>query len=318
MRPEHIREKRNSHIEAGEYTEALKYCMELIDDGTTNLSFDDWFNKGFCHFKLDQNAEAVESYTKALEIDPLNFQLMTNKAISLLHIDKTTEAFQLFRKALHINPNIGPAWLNIGLHHIYNTESKDAHKKAINAFRRSVMIVPRFGEIEVFSKRTIDDLLYSSESVEDLDNDTILVPSDGPSIRQRKPQDPESWSSTNTDAVALHGRALSLLTQGLEDEALNLFNQALSINPTYITAWYNKGRLLRTLDRFEESVTCCLKVIDIDSEYPNVWTMLGNNFLSMERCEGSVSAYNKALDIDSADVLALHNKAVAEERLGRS
>jgi tetratricopeptide (TPR) repeat protein len=322
MNSNQLRKARNQHIEVAEYEKALYFCNLLNKSCNKELIFEDWFKKGLCHFKLDQNEQAVECYENALKIDDTDFQAMTNKAISLLRIGKANEAFQLFRKALSINPNIGPAWFNVGLYHIHNIEEfQEAFEKAINAFRRAVRLIPTLSDAEVYFSFediniTIDNLLKSSESVIELDDNNILVIHGEAPIRKRTPEDPQSWSSSNPNAFELNQRALSLCSQGHNGKAIRLLNQALTIDPEYITAWYNKGKLLRTMSRFEESVACCDKITAIDTKYPDVWTMLGNNLLNLNRYEEAISAFKKALNIDDTDPRAWYNKAKIEEKLG--
>ena len=175
-----IREARDRHLEAQEYQDALNYSELLLSEHKFEIDFDDWFKKGLCHFNLDQDEQAVESYTNALTIEPYNFQAMTNKAISLLRLDNEKEAFVLLKKALGINPHIAPAWFNIGFYHIANYgEKAGAYEKAVNAFRRAVRDYPEFADAKIYlpfheSYGTIGYLLRFAHSVQECKDDQIL------------------------------------------------------------------------------------------------------------------------------------------------
>lgn len=50
------------------------------------------------------------------------------------------------------------------------------------------------------------------------------------------------------------------------EEALAIFEQAITLNPDDATAWYNKGKVLNNLERYEEALASfeqALKIIQI-------------------------------------------------------
>jgi tetratricopeptide (TPR) repeat protein len=96
-------------MKAKKFQKALNLCENLVSKQHVILTFNDWFNKGLCHFNLDQHMEAVYSYDRALSIEEKNLPAMTNKGISLLHLNRAKDAFVLFHEVFSINPNIGPA-----------------------------------------------------------------------------------------------------------------------------------------------------------------------------------------------------------------
>ncbi|MGU9987630.1 tetratricopeptide repeat protein [Rickettsia sp. R1] len=49
-------------------------------------------------------------------------------------------------------------------------------------------------------------------------------------------------------------RGLSLASLGRHEEALELYNQAIQIDPNYVEAYNNKGASLAALGRYAESV----------------------------------------------------------------
>jgi tetratricopeptide (TPR) repeat protein len=146
-----IREAISTHIEAAEYKKALKFCELMVNHHSLELCFDDWFQKGLCHFMLDQYDDSVSCYERALAIEPSNFQAMSNIAIILLRLNRESEGFELFKKALTINRNIAPAWLHIGRYHMERSaDVAGACGKAVNAFRRAINIAPHFDQTRVY------------------------------------------------------------------------------------------------------------------------------------------------------------------------
>jgi tetratricopeptide (TPR) repeat protein len=173
-----FRENRDKNIDISNYQEALNFCNLLIAHFKNNLTFDDWFKKGLCHFKLNQNEDAINNYNKALKLDATNCQILVNKAICLLRIDAKDEAFQIFRSVLSSNPNIGPAWFNIGYYYMEHSDHvKGAYEKGVSAFRRAVKLIPEIANAKVFipmldAYGTVGYLL--NFATYDLDDEQIL------------------------------------------------------------------------------------------------------------------------------------------------
>ena len=54
-------------------------------------------------------------------------------------------------------------------------------------------------------------------------------------------------------------------SQGKYDEALQAYNQAISINPQDDDAWYNKGVALKALGRISESDAAFAKAKELEN-----------------------------------------------------
>jgi tetratricopeptide (TPR) repeat protein len=144
-------------MKEGKYQEAVKYCNMLAAAYSSDMDSADWYAKGRCHSNLEQHEEAVKSYARCLELDPGNYEAMSDRGISLLTLDRVAEAFGMFSQALSINADIRPVWLSIGryfarkagidsetlaLWDFNATQENDLLLKAVCAFKRLVAIDP--------------------------------------------------------------------------------------------------------------------------------------------------------------------------------
>jgi tetratricopeptide (TPR) repeat protein len=59
--------------------------------------------------------EAIESFDKAIEINPKNANVWNIKGNSFYAIRKYQEAIDSYDKAIEINPNYAEAWYNKGI-----------------------------------------------------------------------------------------------------------------------------------------------------------------------------------------------------------
>jgi tetratricopeptide (TPR) repeat protein len=148
MRIEELRKLVDEHFDQEEFLNALECSVELMSRHTDEVTFEDIFKKGLCHFKLEEDAEAIGCFNKALEKDPDNVMALTNKGICLFNLQKTDEAFQVFNRAIKINPNVFPPWHYMGLYYLRNYMEKgdlSSMEKMVNCYRQVVGMAPDFG-----------------------------------------------------------------------------------------------------------------------------------------------------------------------------
>ena len=69
------------------------------------VSHQAWYNRGISLAGLDRREEAIESYDKAIAINPDYHQAWSNRGLSLLYVKRFEEAIESFDKALEINPD---------------------------------------------------------------------------------------------------------------------------------------------------------------------------------------------------------------------
>ena len=74
-----------------------------------------WNNKGLALDKLGRYQEAVDSYEKALKIDPGYVKAWNNKGLALDKLGRYQEAVDSYERALSIDPNDATVWHNKGL-----------------------------------------------------------------------------------------------------------------------------------------------------------------------------------------------------------
>lgn len=71
--------------------------------------FNAWLNKGDTLNYLKKYEEALESFDKAIKIEPDNPKAWTYKGLTLILIEKTQEALECFNKSLEFDPDYEPA-----------------------------------------------------------------------------------------------------------------------------------------------------------------------------------------------------------------
>ena len=118
MKIDDLRHLIDLHIDKEEYSDAMESCIALAGEHAPEMTFSDIFKKGLCHLKLEQDADAVGCFNKALEKEPDNVMALTNKGTCLYNMGRIEDAFKVFNQAIKLNSNVFPPWYYIGLYYM--------------------------------------------------------------------------------------------------------------------------------------------------------------------------------------------------------
>ena len=144
-----------------EYTKKNEELKKSFEDIS---SFDNWYSRGVGEFIDGKNARAIDSFNKALETNPdTEPAAFTHNYIGLSNErrDKTREAIESYTKAIEINKGYAVAYMNRGNAYFLLKEYKKAFKDANIAI--AFFIVK--GEYKA-AKEHIEDKLQDIERVE--------------------------------------------------------------------------------------------------------------------------------------------------------
>ena len=90
-----IFEKGNEAYENNNYTQALEYYQQILDNGVESAAL--YFNMGNSHFKLNHIGEAILYYEKAKKLNPLDKAIKANlDLVNERILDDIKEQDQLF------------------------------------------------------------------------------------------------------------------------------------------------------------------------------------------------------------------------------
>lgn len=100
------------------------------------------FEQGNRLYEQGRYQEAVESYDKALAIDPKYAAAWNNRGLALDNLGKHQEAVESYDKALALDPKLAPAWYNRG----NALDNLGKYQEAAEALRRALRLDPNFQE----------------------------------------------------------------------------------------------------------------------------------------------------------------------------
>jgi tetratricopeptide (TPR) repeat protein len=93
---------------------------------------------GNAYSKLKQYTEAIKSYQRAIEINPVEDNVFNNLGIAYKNLKRYKEALKSYQRAIEINPENGDALLNLGI--VFSNLKQ--YKKGITYFQKAIEIKP--------------------------------------------------------------------------------------------------------------------------------------------------------------------------------
>jgi tetratricopeptide (TPR) repeat protein len=126
-----------------------------------------------------------------------------------------------------------------------------------------------------------------------------------------------SLSIDPRDAIVWYNKGLALGHLERYSEALDAFNNSLSIDPGDGDTWYEKGYALTYLGRYSEASDTHNIALLINPNNTNAWNNKGYALAHLGRYQDALDAYDKALSIDTNNSNAWNNKGYALAHLGR-
>lgn len=121
------------------YEHAIPLLEQLLDETNRNGFYKPWlatvwFNLGVAQARLEQWAEAIASYDRALACDPQHFGAQYWRSFPLLNLERYDEALSSFDRALELKPDYVEAWLERG----FCLQDLDRGEDAIVSFQKAL------------------------------------------------------------------------------------------------------------------------------------------------------------------------------------
>jgi tetratricopeptide (TPR) repeat protein len=103
--------------------------------------------------------------------------------------------------------------------------------------------------------------------------------------------------------------------QDEQSEVIKTLDNSLEIDPKNWLTWWQKGRALKNLGRFEEAIASFDQVIALNPKNPEVWNLKGLIFLEINKNTEALDCFERGLAIDPQLSHIWYNKGMTLERL---
>ncbi len=279
-------------IARGDLSEALKVTEELT---AIRGKVSDWLAKGSCLDALQRWDEALESFDKAIEIEPSNVWALDHRGLTLICLGRPNEALESLDKVIEIELNYMPSWLKRGI----ALDSVGRYDEALKSFDKAIEIEPDNVSAWGIRGATLTSLRRYNEALSSYDKAIKIDPS---------------------KALAWSSRGLVLLILERYDEALESSGKAIKLDPNKAEIWSNQGAIMVGLGRLDEALVSYDRAIELGDRSSYVFFNRAVVLLALDRWDEGMAALDNALErFAHADelLIAITEAIVRELIIGR-
>jgi tetratricopeptide (TPR) repeat protein len=268
--------------------------LEMNKIKLTNDIAQNYFEEGMTSFKESKYNEAIELFNKAILSKPNYENAYLNKGRSYYRLCKLNLALECFDKCLSINSNYIPAYVYKGFS-LQSMSKKDEAKKLFEK-ANELNTDPNDSENLYLKALTLDGLEQFDVAILFYDKMIEINPTD------------ESFKSKGD----------SLWDSGKNEEAIECYDIAISMNRKNCSALFSKGLLLKNIKKFTEAQECFDSMLKINKKNLFAYKMKGKIFYELKNYENSIECYDKAIEIDSTYADFYNEKAWSLTYLNRT
>ncbi len=273
------------------YRSALALWADTAEKFPTNARAHN--NLGEARFRAGQNADAIASYRRALELQPRYPETHYNLGVALAARGELPAAIAHYETALRIDPDYPQALNNLGNALVAAGRVADALPRYEEALARQ----PAFAEAHNNLGNALLQLGRAREALPHFET-----------ARRLRPDYAEASYNCGNTCAAL----------GDMPRALECYRAALALKPDYAEAHVNAGNALLALARPAEAVAHYEHAIALRPDLSDAHANLGSVLLDLERWAEAVPQFETVLRLDPGAAPAHRALGFALAKLGRT
>ena len=227
-----------------EIAKAEKPNLSQYNKAVNALSAIDWFEKGYALGTAGKHQEAIEAYTRAIELDPklAAAGAYYNRGLSYVSLGNHRQAIRDFDRAIELNPNLAGAYTTRGS--AYGAFGD--HRQAIRDLDRAIELNPKDADAYYIRGLCYARLGDDRQAIRDFDRAIELNPN-------------------LADAYCIRGLCYASL--GDHRQAIRDFDRAIELNPKDAGAYRGRGLAYSSLGNSRQALEDLQMAARLGSKY---------------------------------------------------
>ncbi len=283
------------------------------------------FSIGMAYVEGKHYAEAEKAFTRALDADPTNYDILYNLALAAQHAGHLLRALEVYRVALKQRPNDADCLFNLAAIYTQTGQSDEAIVPLMQAHNAA----PQRADILFALAQTSQDLGFYADAATAINQYLKLKPHDDIARRERGfclirsakldegLQDLRWYTQKHPqDARGLYELGIGETVRA-QDKALEDFNRALALDPKFNAARYARGVLRYLNGKTEESITDLKLVIKAEPDDFRSLDALAQDYMRLDQWQESAELLEGAFKLSPKDPKILTHYSRVLIRLDR-
>jgi len=283
------------------------------------------FSVGMVLVEWEKYAEAEQAFSRVLDTDPTNFDVLYNLGLAAQHAGHLERAVQVYQVALRQRPNDADCLFNLASILMQTNRADEAMVPLMQAHKAA----PQRADILLALAQTSQDLGFYADAVTAIDEYLKLKPQDDVARRERgfcmirstsvdKGLVDLRWYAEKhpKDARGMYELAIAETVREPE-KALETLNRAVSLDPKFSAARYARGVLYYRMGKTDQSIADLEQVLKKSPDDLRSLDALGQDYMRMGKLPEAAEAFTHALKLDPKDPKVLNNYGRVLFRLNR-
>jgi Tfp pilus assembly protein PilF len=240
------------------------------------LSADDWFEKGSAYFNAGNYTDAIDSYSKTIELSPGYDAAYTKRGWAYVNLSKLSQAIKDYEKVTEINPVVKTDFIYI------QDDKKIIRTTGYNYWHYPKSVEENIESIKSDSNNILSfvcrGLLYEiigkwQQAIQNYDKAIELDPSDANIYRYR-------------------GRCYR--SYGQYEKAIHNFDMAIKLNPKITAAFWERGIIYANSKNHERAIEDYNKATELDPGNAWVYLAKGYSYNQLGKDKKAIEEYKMA------------------------
>jgi len=276
----------------GDFVNAIDFYSKALE--LNGQHFKALFNRGFAYDKIGEYDMAIRDYSRALDIDPKNAYAYYNRGISLDRKGDFDAAIENFTQAIDLEPNKADFYHNRG----FAFRKKKAFDKAITDYAKAIMIDGK--HFKAFYNRAFCYDKIGNQRAAETDYLDAL---------ELQPNNINALHHLGTLREKMGGDRLQL--------AMDNFNQVVSLDESYAPSFNGRGLVWDRMNQYNEALKDFSKAIELDSANAVYWHNRACCLRNMGWYDRAIEDFNKAVELDPRNPIIYSNRGLVWRKLER-
>jgi len=254
------------------------------------------YNLGLTYVKQGKFEEAIKAFGESVNVNPRYEKGYMELARAYSRLHNYTESIESYKKLLEVNPSNIKGLMELGSVY-YESGDKDSAEKQ---YKTAISKLNKSEELTL-TKYNLSTILYDEGKFTEALN-----------MAWQAYDEKDFIKKNSSKANIVYNYALILEKNNKTDEAIECYNEVLSLNPEHTKARINLSSLYMSKSPVDiERVISLLEASSNDGESFELNNNLGTAYLMKEDYKKAVFYYLKALKIDKNDFDVKNNLANA-------